>query len=69
MRYTSRQIVIILVFLAVASQLLIFPISAVEASPSLDPALNATPSKMEVGVYVNSIENLDFVKGTYLVIV
>ena len=65
MRFSPRKIVIILVFLAMASQLLMFTVSAVEASPSLDPASNSTPSKMEVGVYVNSVDNLDYIKGTY----
>jgi len=65
MRYSSWKIVIILVFLAMASQLLLFPVSALESPSSPGPALNSSLSKMWVGVYVNSIDNLDFVKGTY----
>jgi hypothetical protein len=65
MRYSSRKIVIILVFLAIASQLLLFPVSAPEPASLPDPVLNSSLSNMYVGVYINSIDNLDFVEGTY----
>ncbi len=65
MRYPLRKIAIILVFVVTVSLLLISSVSAAESAPSLPQAVNSTPSTMGVGVFVNTINNLDFVKGTY----
>lgn len=68
MRYNSRKIPVILLFLLMALLLLISSVQAVEASPSLPPAVNSSsgsPAKMEVSVFINSIDDLDMVKGTY----
>ena len=65
MRHNHRTIAIILVFWAMSSILLMASVSAAGSSPSLLPAANFSPSRMEVGVFINSINNLDFVKGTY----
>jgi hypothetical protein len=65
MQYSSRKIVIILVFLALAWQFLLFPVSAPEPASLPDGVSNSSLSNMYVGVYVNSIDNIDFVKGTY----
>ncbi len=65
MRYNPRKIAIILVLLVMASLFLIPSVTAAGPAPLPPPAVNSTPSTMEVGVFVNSINNLDFVKGTY----
>ena len=67
MRYNPRKIAIILVFLAMVSLLLLSSVSAADSSTALPLAGNATPSHMGVGVIVNSIDNLDMVKGTYTI--
>jgi hypothetical protein len=70
MRYNSRKISVILLFLLMALLLLISSVQAAEASPSLPPAVNSSPgspSKMQVAVFVNSIDNLDMIKGTYTI--
>ncbi|WP_424031062.1 hypothetical protein [Methanoregula sp.] len=54
-----------LLFLVIASLLLISSVSAAESAPSLLPAVNSSPSKMQVAVFINSIYNLDMVQGTY----
>ena len=67
MRCNPRKIAIILVFMVMASLLLILSVSAAESVPASLPTGNSSPSKMEVGVIVNSIDNLDMVKGTYTI--
>ena len=64
MRHDLRKIAVLITFLIIAS---LVPVSAVPAAVSVPtfPVANSTPSKMEVAVFVNSIDNLDFVKGTY----
>ena len=64
MRYNPRKIAIILLFIIMASLVLVSAVPA-EVYAAIPPAANSTPSRMEVAVYVNSIDNLDFVKGTY----
>ena len=67
MRYTSRNMVMGILFLLMV--LVLVPFVQGEFSlPPLPPADNSsndTASKMQVGIYVNSIDNLDMVKGTY----
>ena len=48
--------------------LLISSVQAAGSSPSLPPVVNSSPGsspEMAVSVFVNSIDNLDMVKGTY----
>ena len=40
-------------------------VAAAEPLPGSPAAITPSPSKMEVGVFVNSIDNLDFIRGTY----
>jgi hypothetical protein len=65
MRYDPRNIPVILLILIIASLFLIASVSATDSTPPLTTAVNSSPSKMEVGVYINAINNLDFIKGTY----
>ena len=65
MRFEPRKITVIFLFLVVALLFLVSSVQASESSSPTLPAVNASPSKMEVAVFVNSIDNLDFVKGTY----
>jgi hypothetical protein len=68
MRYNPKKIVTILLFAVLATLVLVSAVPASEPAASLMPPANATASnvsRMEVGVFVNSIDNLDFVKGTY----
>ena len=70
MRYHSRTIAGILLFLLMGLLFLISSVQAAGSSPSLPPAVNSSPgssSRMEVAVYVNSIDNLDMIKGTYTI--
>ena len=70
MRYHSRKIAGRLLFLALTLLLLISSVQAAESSLSLSPAVNTSPdspSKMEVSVFINSIDNLDMVRGTYTI--
>ncbi len=70
MRYRSRTIAGILLFLLMGLLLLISPVQAAGSSPSLPPAVNSSPgspSRMEVAVYVNSVDNLDIIRGTYTI--
>ena len=67
MRYSPRKTAVILLFVLVASLLLVSSVCAAEAAPSLPPAANSSPSRMQVAVFVNSIYNLDMVQGTYSV--
>jgi hypothetical protein len=65
MQLNFRKNTIILVFSVMTMVFLISSVSAAGPAPSLPPAVNSSPSKMEVGIFVNSINNLDFIKGTY----
>ncbi|MDO9324021.1 MAG: hypothetical protein Q7T80_03590 [Methanoregula sp.] len=65
MRFNHRKIPVILIFLIIASLFLISSVSAAESVPPIPTAGNTSPSKMEVGTYVNAINNFDFIKGTY----
>ncbi len=70
MRYNPRKIAVILLFLVMALLLLISSVQAGEVTPSLPPAVNSSSnssSKMQVAVFINSIDNLEMIKGTYTV--
>jgi hypothetical protein len=60
-----QKIVFILLFSVILS---ITAISVVSAQgPGNPPAVNTSPHDMGVGVYVNSIDNMDLLKGTYTI--
>ena len=65
MRFNPGKIPVILVFLVIVSLFLITSVSSAGSVPPFTTAGNTSPSLMEVGVYVNAINNLDFIKGTY----
>jgi hypothetical protein len=70
MWFNSRKIAGSLLFLGIAFLFLISSVQAAESSPSLAPAVNSspgTPARVQVSVFVNSIDNLDMVKGTYTI--
>jgi hypothetical protein len=70
MRYTPQKIAVYLQFLLMALLLLISSVQAAGSSPLLLPAVNSSsgsPARMEVSVYINSIDNLDMTKGTYTI--
>ena len=65
MRHNSRKIVIILVSMFMASLFLVSPVSALESASQPGPVSNSSLSKIGVGVYIHSIDNIDYVRGTY----
>lgn len=75
MRYSSRNramgiLLMVLVLVSFVQGADPFVHSAADpfpALPSPDNSSNETASKMQVAVYVNSIDDLDMVKGTYTV--
>ena len=64
MRHIPRKIAVLIIFFFTVSLVLVSSVPAAVPDP-VSPTVNSTPSKMEVAVFVNSIDNLDFVKGTY----
>jgi len=65
MRHTPRKIAFLLIIVVLALLFLLPPVFAADVAPSPAVPANTTPAKVEVGIFVNSIKNLDFARGTY----
>jgi hypothetical protein len=65
MRHIPRKIAFLLIIVVLALLFLLPPVFAADIAPSPAVPANTTPAKVEVGIFVNSIKNLDFARGTY----
>ena len=63
----SRGYLLPVLFLVLVALATLFPPVCAGSSPALSPADNPSAAQMQVAIYVNSIDNLDMVTGTYTV--
>ncbi len=67
MLFNHQKFTKLFLFLVIVSLSLISSVYAADSTLSLLPAVNSSPSEMQVAVFVNSIYNLNMVQGTYTI--